>query len=88
MQKKIDRLFKNRMKSLEDYNKFLVCDYKTKKRQKKQAMFLLKILKKINNPYINFIICPSLDEPTELTIWTQENFDRALEIDNEYKKNK
>jgi hypothetical protein len=85
MQKKFDRLFKNRMKSLEDYNKFLVCDYKAKKRHKKQARFLLKILYKINNPYINFIISPSLDEPTELKLWTQKEFNIALEIENKYK---
>lgn len=85
MQKKIDRLFKNRMKSLEAYNKYLVYYLKDLKRSKKQALFLLKILHKINNPYINFIISPSLDEPIETKLWTQEDFDRALEIENKYK---
>ncbi len=85
MQKKIDRLYKNRMKSLEDYNKFLACYYKTQKRQKKQARLLLKVLNKINNAYINVKANASLDEPIELKVCTQEQFDKALEMDKKQK---
>ena len=72
------RLYNNRTKSLNDYNKYLAYYYKTMKRQKATARFIAKVLGKVNNAYLTIKVSEAINEPIEEKYWTQEQFDKEF----------